>query len=304
MPRSEPAYTLGSVISDDGTTIGYRRYGAGSAVVLMHGSMMAANNLTRLAAALSADFTVYLPDRRGRGLSGPYGPDFTLSRAAEDVAALMEQTGARNIFGLSAGAVPILHWALSCPAEFRIALYEPPLQVGAFSPTAWLPRYEREMDQGRLAAAMVTVAKGTKDPALLGLIPRAVLVPLMALALRAQQAQGDDDILLEDLIPTMREDARLVQQADDLAENAQAVRAEVLLIGGARSARYFKDALSKLESTIPRSQRVELAGVGHLAADNGGRPDIVARALSAFFTVAPTRLQPDPIHDDEGVDRR
>ena len=54
--------------------IGYLRLGQGPAVVLLHGSMESARSHTRLALALADAFTVYLPDRRGRGMSGPYRP--------------------------------------------------------------------------------------------------------------------------------------------------------------------------------------------------------------------------------------
>lgn len=274
----------GSVTSKDGTVIGYRRLGTGPGVVLMHGSMMTSQNFMRLGAALSDDLTVYLPDRRGRGMSGPYGPGFTLQRAAEDVQALMEETGARNIFGLSAGAIPILRWALDRPAGYRIALYEPPLPVNGSAPAAWLPRYDREMARGALAAAMVTIIKGTRGSRIVGVLPRAVLVPLMDLAMRAQARQtGGNDTLLSDLVPTMHHDARLVLDAADLVEASAAVRSEVLLLGGSRSAGYFKDALDALHAAIPRARKVELPGLGHLAADNGGRPDRVAKALADFF---------------------
>ncbi|MFF5242784.1 alpha/beta fold hydrolase [Streptosporangium sp. NPDC000095] len=279
------SYDTGKVISGDGTIIGYRRFGAGPGVVLMHGSMMACHNFMRLGATLSGDFTVYLPDRRGRGMSGPYGPDFTLRHAAEDVQALMEQTGARNVFGLSAGAIPVLRWALTCPEEYKIALYEPPLPVGDHSPVAWLPRYEREMARGRTAAALVTVAKGTNDDSrVIRMLPRAVLVPLMGLGMRAQARQADGDVPLKDLVPTMQQEARLVLDAADLISSSTTVRAEVLLLGGSRSARPFKDALTALHTVIPHALRVELPHLGHLAADNGGHPDRVAHALADFFT--------------------
>jgi pimeloyl-ACP methyl ester carboxylesterase len=284
MDTTGVSYTTGSVTSADGATIGYRRFGTGPGAVLMHGGMMASQNLMRLGAALSGEFTVYLPDRRGRGLSSPYGPDFTLRRAAEDVRALMAQTGARRVFGLSVGAIPILQWALACPEGYKIALYEPPLPVPGFSPAAWLPRYDREMARGQLAAAMVTVAKGTKDSRMIGLLPRAVLVPLVGLALRAQARQvGGGYVALEDLVPTMHDDARLVLDATDLIEASTAVRADVLLLGGGKSARYLKDASDALRAALPHARRVELPGLGHLAADNDGRPDVVAHALSDFF---------------------
>jgi pimeloyl-ACP methyl ester carboxylesterase len=66
--------TTGSVLSKDGTRIGYLRVGQGPAVVLLHGSNESARSHTQLALALADAFTVYLPDRRGRGLSGPTAP--------------------------------------------------------------------------------------------------------------------------------------------------------------------------------------------------------------------------------------
>jgi pimeloyl-ACP methyl ester carboxylesterase len=63
----------GGVRSADGTAIGYQRTGTGPAVVLLHGTGQSSENLMRLARALSGAFTVYVPDRRGRGRSGSYG---------------------------------------------------------------------------------------------------------------------------------------------------------------------------------------------------------------------------------------
>src|SRR5215204_24909 len=59
--------TTGSVLSKDGTRIGYLQVGQGPAAVLVHGSNESARSHTRLALALADAFTVYLPDRRGRG---------------------------------------------------------------------------------------------------------------------------------------------------------------------------------------------------------------------------------------------
>ncbi|MEV6331053.1 alpha/beta hydrolase [Streptomyces sp. NPDC051909] len=285
MSAGPAPYRTGSVTSKDGTRIGYRRLGEGPGAVLMHGAMMSAHNFMRLGTALSRTCTVYLPDRRGRGLSGPYGPDFTLQRAAEDVEAIMDGTGARRVFALSAGAIPVLQWALDAPPDCRVALYEPPLPVGGYDPAGWLDRYDREMSRGHLAAAMVTVAKGTKDSRILRILPRTVAVPLMSIAMRAQAKQvAADEVPLVDLIPTMHHDAQLVLGAHELIRASAAVGTDVLLLGGSRSPRYLKDALTALRAAIPRSHRVTLPGVGHLAADNGGRPDRVARLLDDYFS--------------------
>src|SRR5690348_4242592 len=62
-------YMTSSVTSKDGTTIGYRQLGHGPGVVLLHGAMESAQSHLQLAEALADTYTVYLPDRRGRGLS-------------------------------------------------------------------------------------------------------------------------------------------------------------------------------------------------------------------------------------------
>ncbi|MGC2333419.1 MAG: hypothetical protein WA581_18360, partial [Candidatus Acidiferrales bacterium] len=58
-------HTTGSVVSKDGTAIGFRRRGSGPGLILVHGAMQTSRSFTKLAAALSDSFTVCVPDRRG-----------------------------------------------------------------------------------------------------------------------------------------------------------------------------------------------------------------------------------------------
>jgi pimeloyl-ACP methyl ester carboxylesterase len=83
--------TSGRVTSRDGTPIGYLKTGRGPAVVILHGSMESARSHTLLARALAGDFTVYLPDRRGRGLSGPHRPDHGVRTEVEDLQAVLAE---------------------------------------------------------------------------------------------------------------------------------------------------------------------------------------------------------------------
>ena len=53
--------TIGSVISKDGTNIGYRQLGSGPGVVLVQGTMGTAQNFTQLAEALADTFTSIYP---------------------------------------------------------------------------------------------------------------------------------------------------------------------------------------------------------------------------------------------------
>jgi len=78
-------YETGSVFSKDGTVIGYRKMGSGPSLIIMHGGLDAAQTHMKLGMLLSQKFTVYVPDRRGRGLSGPFGENYGLQKEVEDV---------------------------------------------------------------------------------------------------------------------------------------------------------------------------------------------------------------------------
>ena len=284
-PTGRPAFTTQTVTSADGTTIGYRRMGAGPGLVLVHGGMQAAQNFMKLAADLSARFTVYVPDRRGRGLSGPFGDEYDMQAECEDLQAILRRTGARFIFGLSSGALICLQAALTVPEVSKAALYEPPLPVRGYSPAYWLEEYDAEVAKGDLGAALVTVLKGTGAEGAFRFIPRALLVPVMRHAMRAadpSQVTGGDVHPLA-LVTTMHYDAMLVREMEGDVERFAMIDVDVLLMGGSRSASYLRDALDELSRVIPHCCRVQLEGVGHTAADNGGKPELVAEQLRAFF---------------------
>jgi pimeloyl-ACP methyl ester carboxylesterase len=96
MSNARP-YTTGSTTSKDGTTIGYRKFGNGPGLILVHGGLQSSQSFTRLALALSDAFSVYVPDRRGRGLGGPHGRSYGLERECEDIQSLIAQTGSQNL---------------------------------------------------------------------------------------------------------------------------------------------------------------------------------------------------------------
>src|SRR6202165_1170373 len=95
------AITTASVASKDGTTIGYHRLGCGPGVVLLHGAMESGLSHLQLAEQLAAGFTVYLPDRRGRGLSGPFGGGYSIQKEVDDLSALLSETGTGQVLGVS-----------------------------------------------------------------------------------------------------------------------------------------------------------------------------------------------------------
>jgi hypothetical protein len=127
------------------------------------------------------------------------------------------------------------------------------------------------------------VADGTNGPTLLTRL-RFITAPLLNLAIRAETKNvKGDDVSLKDLILTIRYDAQTVLQSTGLIEKAKELHANVLLLGGSKSPGYLKAALDALQAAIPQVTRVILRGVGHLAADNGGRPRLVAQELKTFL---------------------
>ena len=109
------SYIKNSLTSKDGTIIGYRQLGSGPGLILVHGGMATSQHFMKLGEALSDDFTVYIPDRRGRGLSGPFGDDYSIQKEVDDLDAILNKTGAHYVFGLSSGALITLQAALNLP---------------------------------------------------------------------------------------------------------------------------------------------------------------------------------------------
>jgi pimeloyl-ACP methyl ester carboxylesterase len=283
-----PPYTAEYVTSKDGTTIGYRQMGHGPGLILMHGGMQAAQNFMVLAAHLADQFTVYVPDRRGRGLSGSYEQHYILQNAVDDLAALLHKTGAHNVFALSSGAIIALQTALTLSGIDKLAIYEPPLSIDGSTAMEWLSRFDQEIAQGKVGAAMVTVMKGTKDTSFFGSLPRFITVPLVTMAVKAEAKEpAGDDVPIGEIVPTMHSDGQIVIDTEDIIDRYQAVTADVLLLGGSKSPAYLKLALDRLEVVLPHVRRVELKGADHIAADNGGQPERVAGELRHFFSETP-----------------
>ncbi len=266
----QTTYETGSVTSKDGTAIGYRTLGQGPGLVLVQGAMGTVQNFMQLAQALSDAFTVYVPERRGRGLSPlPYSRDYRVQRDVEDLDALFAKTGARYIFGLSSGAIITLQAALTLPAIEKAAVYEPALFIDGL-PTALLSRFDKEMAQGNLAAALVTAMQATQmGPPIFNVIPHRLLESLTSMAMKSEdKTAGPNDVTMRKLAPALQYDFQVVSEMSDKLNTFKEIRTQVLLLGGSKSPVFLKAALNALEKVLPHVQRVEFEGLGHAAAWN------------------------------------
>lgn len=291
--RQAAQLTTGSVISRDGTRIGYLRAGAGPAVVLLHGSMESASSHTQLALALADAFTVYLPDRRGHGTTGPWGPGYGIRTEVEDLEAVLAESGARLVFGVSSSGLIALEAARTLPAIAKVAVYEPALLMGDGTRyTQWLSRFDQEMAQGKTAAALITSMHGLGlAPPTFRLMPRRLLEALTSMAMKSEDKKAAAGApTMRSLAPTLHCEGTLLAEMAGSTDTFGDVPAEVLLLGGSKGLPYLKPALAALEQTLPHSQRVELPGLDHggsgdpSSTNRGGKPEIVATELRRFFT--------------------
>ena len=284
-------YTTGYATSKDGTTIGYRQLGQGPGVVLLHGAMESAQSHMQLAKGLADAFTVYLPDRRGRGLSGPYGKDYSSQEDVTDIDALLTATGAHHVFGVSSGGVIVLQSALTLPAIHKVAIYEPAFVKSVAKPATFLRRFDNEIAQGKVAAALVTGMLGAQmGPPIFNIMPRWLLERFTNLAIEGEDKNPPATSLpLRALAPTLHYDFQLIIEMSGQMERFRSLSNEVLLLGGSKSPAYLRDALRALERILPHARRIEFPGLDHggssdpSTTNRGGHPELVAQELRRFF---------------------
>jgi pimeloyl-ACP methyl ester carboxylesterase len=286
--------TTGAVVSTDGTRIGYLRVGRGPAVVLLHGSNESARSHTQLALALAGAFTVYLPDRRGRGLSGPHRPDHGIRTEVEDLEAVLTGSGAQKVFGVSVGALIALEAARTQPVIRQVAVYEPALLMDRSSRyTGWVGRFDREMAQGKVAAALITSMYGLDlAPPAFKLMGRRLAEALTNRALNSEDKQATGETVTErQLAPTLRWEGLLLAETAGTIGAFAEVAAEVLLLGGdMKRPAFIRPAFDAFARTLPHNRRVEFPGLDHGGStdvgptNRRGKPEVVAPAIRSFFT--------------------
>jgi len=285
--------TTGVVTSADGTPIGYLRAGHGPAVVVLHGSNESARSHTQLARALADEFTVYLPDRRGRGLSGPHRPDHCMRTEVEDLQAVVAHCGAQKVFGVSVSALIALQAARTAPAIGQVAVYEPALLMDTSGTyTSWVRRFDQEMAHGQVADALITSLRGLDlAPPALRVMPRRLLVAVTDAAMKKADAHAAPGaVTMRKLAPTLHyEPLLLAEMAGTIATFAD-VPADVLLMGGdMKHPAFIRPAFDALAQTLPHVRCAVFPGLDHGGsgdpgpANRGGKPEIVAPAIRSFF---------------------
>ena len=280
------------VTAADGTDLAVLSLGSGPGLVVVHGSMQSAVSQLDLAVLLSAQHTVHLMERRGRGRSGPYPMGACTQTEVGDVASVLAATGAHSAMGVSSGALLVGRAALSDPALERAVLFEPPLIVDGSIPLDFITRFDHELSQGEPAAAMVTAMLGAQmGPPFLRAVPRFALEGMCRrqLAKDAAAADAPGRVRLIDLVQALQQDFRIVTDEAGRLEEFGAVDPDstrTLVLAGTKTRPYLRRAVDALGDVIPAVQVAQLPGTNHGATQNRdqwGKPEVVASAVLSFL---------------------
>ncbi|WP_207841206.1 alpha/beta fold hydrolase [Williamsia soli] len=263
--------TTDTVQSADGTLIGYRRLGSGPPVVIVHGSISTGEQWLQVGADLAADHSVYLVDRRGRGLSGD-AERYELRTEAADITAVLavaeRDTGAPPVLvGHSFGAICTLETVRLGAEISSLVMYEPPLPVDGPVAGDHLADYAEAIDirdyDGAMRIAAENFLRISKEET-----DGLAATPLWAGFL--------------DLTPTWtRELAEIDATTSVLAEFAELPVRSLLLVGEVSPA-HLIGASEYLKSTLPDVAEVVLPGQSHFA--HVLDPTGVARSIREFMS--------------------
>jgi pimeloyl-ACP methyl ester carboxylesterase len=254
-----------SVTSADGTTIAYRTVGDGESVIVVGGALRIAEDYLPLADALSRRFRVHVMDRRGRGLSGAQGSDYSIEKECDDLIAVMAATGATRVFGHSYGGLVALETAKRNPALTRLAVYEPGVSVRESIPTGWMPEYRRRLSEGDTRGAFAVFVRGSGHaPVIVSTLPLGYLRLVLRIAIKPAQWQRMQPLLQANLA-----EHEEVRRLDGSASSYQRIAARVLLLGGTKSPSPCVRTLNALRCAIPDATLQLIDGLAHNAPDEG-----------------------------------
>jgi pimeloyl-ACP methyl ester carboxylesterase len=301
--------TVHSVVSADGTKIGFERLGAGPVLVLVQGAMGTAHTFRELAEALADSFTVIVPDRRGRGMSPrAFDPGYTIQDDVADLDAVLRATGGRFVFGLSSGGDIVLEAALTLPSIERLAVCEPAILLDGI-PAKGIERFDAYVEANDLPGVLVAGMKLSRQgPALMRAMPDWLVKPAIKRIIKAEgETAAGDDASMAELAKSLPYDIAIAQSIDGSITKFKDIKQPVLLVGGSKSPQFLKQALDELEQIIPDTTRVEITGVDHAASWNvdprrnpHGKPTAVAEVLTTYFTTVTSGAMASKVISNRG----
>ena len=265
----ETVEPMSTVTSADGTTIDYDAYGNGPTVIFIGGTTQHRaidQRTTEIAKQLATEgFTAVDYDRRGRDRSGDT-PPWSVGREVEDVAALIEATGApAALYTSSSGAAIALAAVTEGLDVSALALYEPPYFAGSDG-TQHIATLERMLNAGQLDEAT-----RYNITAVIGLPAEAV----------DEMAQAPWWPSLVAVAPTLVYDRKASHDIDtdpDWRSRWASVTVPSVVYSGDQTFPGLPKAADAVAAALPSAQRRILAGQDH-----GPTPEAIVPELVRFL---------------------
>ena len=267
---------MNSVISKDGTSIAYDRYGQGRLVILVDGALQYRafdQGMKQLAELLATDFTVVHYDRRGRGDSTDFTDSLShaLEREIEDIQALIDEVSSPAfLYGISSGAALALEAAVKLGDRVaKLAMYESPYNDDPAARKGW-KNYTKQLEQ--------LLSAGRKGDA--------VALFMMLVGAPPDQVEGMRQHpfwpMWESVAPTLAYDhiADLGEEASVPTRRVAHLAVPTLVITGSESFPFMHSTAAALAQAIPGAQHRVLEGQTHEVAS-----EVLAPVLREFFKV-------------------
>lgn len=253
--------------SFDGTRIYYRRMGAGSPVIMIHGSGGGLHSWQPVAEYLADRFELWLPARRGYAPSGPGHAPKHYADELSDLGVIIDMIGRpAHLVGMSYGATVALHAAAAGLPIRSLALWEPPLYAAGAELAPVLTRFEELTAQGERGRAVRLLAEKVSR------VPAALLAA--AGDIEPDENEPDDSYGWSRDLESMIADTTYL-------ERWSSVTTPTLLMRGADTWQPMPETVERLATGMPHARLETFPGQTHFAPSTS--PETVARALAEFL---------------------
>jgi pimeloyl-ACP methyl ester carboxylesterase len=255
------------VTSPDGTRIAYYRGGAGSPLILVHGTGAAATRWTPLLPALEEHFSVVTVDRRGRGESAD-GDTYAIQREFEDIAAVVDALGEPAcVLGHSYGGLCALEAGLLTRNIGKLILYEPPIPVPGVPvfPEGIIDRLQALLDAGDREGVLTTFIREVVG------MPPHEFAPFRASPVWPARLAAAH---------TLPREMRATERYTLDAQRFKALQTPTLILLGGDSSQFFKAGAEAVDAALPNSRIAVMPGQRHIAMDTA--PDLFLHEVLTF----------------------
>jgi pimeloyl-ACP methyl ester carboxylesterase len=246
-------------ISAGDAALFYREMGAGTPLLLIHGTGANSSAFDVALALFAESHRAIGYDRRGYGSSGsrPAPRKGYLRRQADDAAAVLQQLNAApaSVVGVSSGGIIALCLALEYPQLVsRLVLWEPPLHVVRRMPLA---------NRWTLLHALLLSALGRKRQAVATFLRMTLALPDGRNGFDLADDETREKVLLDSA--TMLHELGTGTGEELEAHRIQTLHCPISAIVGGESMPLFGEAVERLRRLLPQMHVTRVPGAHHVS---------------------------------------